>query len=257
VKRGSVIVGYLDDGHWSAVFGLSYRDMLMRDMVGPQRIVRENGKELRQLCGTGGISEGRNEVARQFLDNTDGEWLFFIDTDLGFLPDTVDRLIASADEHQRPVMGGLCFAGKRQGRSELGGERFAIIPTVYAFVELEDEMGFAPVPDYGRDQVIPVSATGAACLLVHRRVLNKVRAKYGDAWFDPVIHPSALRGGRRVFSEDLSFCVRVQGVEETVHVDTSVKTCHEKGGVYLDEHLFLAQQGLLPVEPSAAGPSAA
>ena len=256
VKRGSVVVGYLDDGQWSAVFGLSYRDMLLRDMVGSQRIVREHGKELRQLCGTGGIAEGRNEVARQFLDNTDGEWLFFIDTDMGFMPDTVDRLVGSADEHKRPVMGGLAFAQRRLPRSELGAERFRIIPTVYEFRELEDEMGFCPIQEYARDQVTVAAATGAACLLIHRRVLGKIRQKYGDAWFDPITHPAALKGGRRVFSEDLSFCVRVQGVDEAVHVDTSVKTCHEKGGIYLDEAGYDEQQVLAAVKRAATEPIA-
>jgi len=242
VKSGSVVVGFLDDGHWSACFGLSYRDLCLHDIVNSQRIIREGGKELRQLCGTGGIAEGRNEVARSFLDNTDAEWLWFIDTDMGFAPDTVDRLAHVADRYKRPVMGGLCFAQRRTGRGEFYAEQFGIIPTCYAYAELADELGFIPMPDYGRDQVIQVAATGAACLLIHRRALGLVRAKYGDAWFDPITHPTGLRGGRRVFSEDLSFCVRLQACDVDVHVDTSVKTCHEKGGIYLDEAAFDRQQ---------------
>lgn len=249
VKRGGVVVGFLDDGQWSACFGLSFRDLCLYDSVASQRIVREGGMELRQLCGTGGIAEGRNEVARSFLDRTDGEWLFFVDTDMGFAQDTVDRLVRAADPHKRPVMGALCFAQRRTGRSsDLRAERFSIVPTVYRYVELEDELGFTPVQHYGREQVIPVGGTGAACLLIHRRVLGKVREKYGDAWFDPIHHPTGLKGGRRVFSEDLSFCVRVQSVGIPVHVDTSVKTCHEKGGIYLTEELYDAQQAAAPLD---------
>lgn len=242
MKRGSVVVGFLDDGQWSACFGLSYRDLCLYDVMSSQRIVREGGRELRQLCGTGGISEGRNEVARSFLDATDGEWLWFVDTDMGFAQDTVDRLVASADRYQRPVMGGLAFAQRRTSQGELYAPRFAVVPTCYAYAELEDELGFLPMPDYGRDQVIQVAGTGAACLLIHRRVLEKIRAQHGDAWFDPITHPTGLKGGRRVFSEDLSFCVRCQAADVPVHVDTSVKTVHEKGGVYLDEELFDRQQ---------------
>jgi hypothetical protein len=242
VKRGSVVVGFLDDGQWSACFGLSYRDLCLYDVMSGQRIVREGGRELRQMCGTGGISEGRNEVARSFLDQTDGEWLWFVDTDMGFAQDTVDRLVSSADRYQRPVMGGLCFAQRRVGQSELYGPRFAVVPTCYAYAELEDELGFMPMPDYGRDQVIQVAGTGAACLLIHRRVLEAIRGQHGDAWFDPITHPTGLKGGRRVFSEDLSFCVRCQALDIPVHVDTRVKTVHEKGGIYLDEELFDRQQ---------------
>lgn len=242
MKRGSVVVGFLDDGQWSASFGLSYRDLCLYDIVTSQRVIRENGRELRQLCGTGGISEGRNEVARSFLDHTDGEWLWFVDTDMGFDQDTVDRLVRSADPYKRPVMGGLCFAQRRLGRGQGYSERFAIVPTCYAYTELEDELGFVPIRDYPRDQVIPVSGTGAACLLIHRRVLTKIREKYGDAWFDPITHPTGAKGGRRVFSEDLSFCVRCQAVDVPVHVDTAVKTSHEKGGIYLTEETFDLQQ---------------
>ncbi len=253
MKRGSVVVGFLDAGQWSACFGLSYRDLCLRDALGPQRIVRKNGRELRQLCGTGGISEGRNEVARSFLDATDGEWLWFIDTDMGFAPDTVDRLVVSADYHSRPVMGGLCFAQRRTGRGLLHAERFGIVPTAYAYAETDDEAGFMPMPLYERDRVIKVAGTGAACLLIHRTVLAKVRARYGDAWFDPITHPTALRGGRRVFSEDLSFCVRCQAIDVAVHVDTAVKTCHEKGGIYLDEDAFDRQQALTVLEGQLTG----
>lgn len=244
-------MGFLDDGQWSASFGLSLRDLCMFDLLGSQHIVREGGRELRQMCGTGGISEGRNEVARAFLDTTDAEWLWFVDADMGFAPDTVDRLVRSADKYHAPVMGGLAFA-QRRTRTPLPGNLhapgFAIIPTCYAYAETEDEVGFMPMADYGRDKVIKVAATGAACLLIHRRALEKIRQREGDAWFDPMIHPAALKGGRRVFSEDLSFCVRCQAVDIPVHVDTRVKTSHEKGGIYLDEAAFDRQQKIVELE---------
>jgi len=243
VKPGTVVVGFLDGGQWSACFGMSYRDMCLYDVMASQRIVREGGKELRSLCGTGGIPAGRNRVARDFLDHTDGEWLFFIDTDMGFTADTVDALVAAAHPVERPVVGGLCFAIKRQKPGPLYSERFRMAPTVYEYLELEDgEVGFRPIIDYKRDDVMQVAGTGAACLLIHRSALETVRAKYGDAWFDPIVHPTGEKGKPRTFSEDLSFCVRLQACDIPVHVDTSVKTCHEKGGIFLDEEMFDRQQ---------------
>jgi hypothetical protein len=53
--------------------------------------------ELRELCGAAGIVEGRNSIAAAFLDKTECEWLFMVDSDMGFAPDTVDRLIEAAD----------------------------------------------------------------------------------------------------------------------------------------------------------------
>lgn len=251
MKRGAVVVGYLDGGRWSASFGMSYRDMCLYDAASSQRIVRPGGRELRQMCSSGGIAEGRNEVARVFLDDTDGEWLFFTDTDMGFTPDTVDRLVSSADRYAAPVMGGLCFALRRTAPGNAGNlyaPEFAIVPTCYSYAELNDEVGFLPMRDYGRDQVIKVAGTGAACLLIHRDVLVKVRGQYGPAWFDPITHPSGYKGGRRVFSEDLSFCVRLAALDIPLHVNTTVKTSHEKGGVYLTEDAYDRQMALARLE---------
>lgn len=243
--EGTAVVGLLDAGRWSACFGLSYRDFYLHDLTGPQRVVRPGGGELRVLTGSGGIPTSRNKVAKRWLDETDAEWLFFIDSDMGFAPNTLDRLIEAADPAERPVMGALCFAGLRR-KPEPGvlgyGERFLIQPTVYEWVELDDQVGFRPIIDYKRDAVVQVAATGAACLVIHRSAAAKVRDQYGPAWFDPITHPSGLNGGPRTFSEDMSFCVRVAGVGLSVHVNTAVKTTHEKGLAFLDEDAFDRQQ---------------
>lgn len=239
----SVVVAFLDPGHWSACFGMSYRDLCLHDVLGPQRIIRPGGLELRALTGSGGIPANRNKACTRFLDDTDGEWLFFIDTDMGFAPETVDLLIKAADPFERPIMGGLAFALKRKPRGDFYAERTSVQPTVYEFLELEDEVGFRPILDYPRDQVTQVAGTGAACLLIHRTALERMREAHGDVWFEPLSHPTGDRGKPRGFSEDLSFCVRAAGCGLPIHVDTSVKTCHDKGGVFLDEFLYDQQRG--------------
>ena len=244
MTAGSVVVGYCDAGQWSAAFGLSYRDLVIHDLIGPGRIIRQGGKELRKVTGTMGVADARSEICRSFLDDTDGEWLWFIDTDMGFAPDTVDRLVKAADPELRPVMGGLCFAMKRQARGDMWAERYRMSPTIYEYLDLGDEVGFRPILDYQRDQVVQAAGTGAACLLIHRTALVKVREACGDRWFEPIVHPTGSKGRPRTFSEDLSFCVRLQSVDLPVHVDTSVKTTHDKGGVFLDEHSFDVQQGV-------------
>lgn len=232
----TVAVAIVDDGNWSACFGLSYRDLLLHDLTAGQRIV-PNGKEMRQLSSRTSIAASRNKMARGFLD-THCDWLFMVDVDMGFAPDTVDRLIKSADPDLRPVMGALCFAMKRQRTADYWAERVRIQPTVYEYLELPDEVGFRPITDYPRDQVTQVAATGAACMVVHRTALETVRGKSGDVWFEPITHPTGDKGRPRTFSEDLSFCVRLAGVGIPIHVDTAVKTTHDKGGIFLDEETY-------------------
>ena len=109
----------------------------------------------------------------------------------------------------RPVVGALCFGLRRKDfDDELQATTFETFPTLYDFVELDDDAGFAARPDYPPDELVPVGATGAACLIIHRSLLETIRTKYGDNWFSPASHPCG-----RTFSEDLSFFVRVAGVD--------------------------------------------
>lgn len=244
--KGSVVVGLLDNGTWSACFGMSYRDLMFHDLTNKQRFFKNKAAELRKICGTMGVANGRNEIARAFLDHTEGEWLFFIDSDMGFAPDTVDRLIESANPKNRPVVGGLCFALQRVGTRDHYSIVNGIQPTVFKFHDLGTEVGFAPILDYPRDSLVEVSGTGAACLLIHRSALEKIRDKYGDSWFDPITHPTGNSGKPRTFSEDLSFCLRLAAVDLPVYVNTAVKTTHEKGALYLDEPTYDRLKPTLP-----------
>lgn len=233
MNGGTVAVGFLDPGEWSHCFGQSLIDLYLVDAFGSKRMV-PNGKQLRQWAGAGGIVAGRNKIAAQFLDSTECEWLFMVDSDMGFAPTTVDDLIASADPDTRPVVGGLCFALRKDAPGEFYGQKYLVIPTCYELVDNETEVGFRPIVDYARDSLIPVDATGAACMVIHRSALETIRAQFGDHWFDPITHP-----GGTTFSEDLSFCLRVTAAcEVPVWVNTAVRTTHDKHGVFLDEDEF-------------------
>jgi hypothetical protein len=228
VKPGSVAVGFLDPGHWSHCFGQSLIDLYLVDAMGSKRMV-PNGRQLRDHCQAGALPDGRNKVAQQFLDSTECEWLFMVDSDMGFAPNTVDRLIESADPVERPAVGGLCFALRRDGHGEFYGQKYVVVPTLYEFIDTADEVGFRSITDYPRDALARVDATGAACLLLHRSALEKVRTAVGDHWFDPVQHAGST------YSEDLSFCLRLAACDIPLHVNTAVRTTHDKHGVFLDE----------------------
>ena len=232
-----VAIAWLTGGMTSNAFTLSLLKLILHETFRtsvPPFVINER-------CGTLGIVDGRNEVVRHFLDRTKSSWLLFIDDDMGFAPDALERLLRSADRKDRPVMGGLCFGMRRETPDpENHAERFRYFPTLYAWREFHDRVGFEVMADYPRDKVVPVSATGAAFVLIHRSVLEKIRERDGDNWFSQVTHPI----GPTTFSEDMSFCVRVAACDFPLHVDTSVKICHDKGGIFLDERAWDRQQAL-------------
>jgi hypothetical protein len=234
VTPGLVSVGYLHPGDVSHCFMQSLRDVLMHDVTSDEpRIVTHRFGEMSKQCGAAGIADGRNFLVKTFLDESEAEWLWMVDADMGFAANTVERLVAAADPLERPVVGGLAFACKSDGMGPFGAGRFRPQPTLYDFVETGDKVGFLARMDYERDALVKVAGTGGACLLMHRSALELLRGRFGDVWFDPIRHPSGT-----VFSEDLSFCVRLAACDVPLFVDTRVKTTHDKGAVFFDEDTF-------------------
>lgn len=199
------------------------------DLAHHQHVVNGGGPAMFR-CGPGGLVEARNDVVAHFLDGSVAEWLWFVDSDMGFAPDTVDRLIEVADPVERPVVGALCFGQRETAPDGLQGWSTRMFPTLYEWARKPDgETGFHVRRDYPVNTVVPVAGTGAACLLVHRSVCQQIRERWGDEWFTRTRYPSG-----QLVSEDLSFCYRVGLLGLPVLVHTGVRTNHHKP-VWLSE----------------------
>jgi GT2 family glycosyltransferase len=164
------------------------------------------------------ISTARNKLCDDFLRGQTAPWLFMVDTDMVLQADALDRLIAAADPAERPVLGGLCWSLSQ-------GERY---PTMYELVQCPDkELAFRRRREWPEDSVVRVSATGAACLLVHRDALEAVEKISNDPpapWF----RESAAGGRCALIGEDLTFCLRCAAAGIPVHVHTGVRAGHMK-----------------------------
>lgn len=249
MNEGQVIPSMVDGGTWSAAFGLSWTHTMLRDQAATTpRIIREGGQYLRVMSGTMGVASARSKIVRQFLD-TDAEWLFMVDTDMGFEDTTIERMIQSSELNQTPVLGALCFAQKsdpRNPETSLHATRYRLVPTLYRYVDTGQERGFMPITEYAPDRFHVVDATGAACILMHREALEAV----GPEPFRPMIVKGANPDGTdREFSEDLSFCARLANAGVPIGVDTSIKTTHHKGGIFLDEETYRAQVAMTSASP--------
>jgi hypothetical protein len=123
--------------------------------------------------GTDGLADARNKVVKAFLKEHQADWLFWIDTDMGFAPDTIDRLFEAADPVERPLVGGLCFTQREETSDGMGGWRCLASPTVFDWRVLDDgQMGFTVRWNYPPDALTQVAGTGAACVLIHRGVFE-------------------------------------------------------------------------------------
>ena len=203
--------------------------LIQYDVANNQRVI--GGQWLATKYGTGGIIQARNDTVKSFLA-TDSDWLFWIDTDMGFMPDTVDRLLEVADPDTRPIVGGLCFMNRELGPDGMGGMLIQPVPTIFDWYKDQVGGGFTARHDYQRDQLVQVAGTGSACILIHRSAFVRIAEKYGPSWYSPV---RTAEDGLWL-SEDLSLCMRAAACDIPVYVDTRVKTTHFKH-MWLDERL--------------------
>ena len=203
------VIGYVTGG-WN-------RDEFTQSLVA---ITRRSGTVIDDVIAIRSgpnISRSRNMLVTGFLEDFAAPWLFMADTDMVLKPDTVDRLIAAADPAERPVVGGLCFTENPGGPP---------LPTLYEITRDGDgQPAFARHERWPDDGLVQVTATGAACLLIHRDALETVGKRAGDGaapWFRESVIGSSLVG------EDLTFCLRCGVAGIPVHVHTGVRAGHMK-----------------------------
>ena len=94
--------------------------------------------------------------------------------------------------------------------------------------------GFLHWKDYPRDQVVSVDSTGAACVLIHRSVLEDKRwltPEHPFPWFRETVFDG------KPCSEDHFFFAKARHLGFPIHVDTAAKTGHVKPQV-IDEDFF-------------------
>ena len=219
MSTSGVFAAYLHPNHISASFHKSITDLRVHDMTTSQHIV---GWGAVRSSGYG-IPEARNTVADHVMKEKRFEWLFFVDADMGFKPDVLDRLLEHADPETRPVVGGLCFAYQEQGFDGYNGSRAEPRPTIYDWV-VDDFKGRVHYPV---NQLIQSAATGTALLLIHRSVIEKIHGEYGANWFDRLPRKKKSVGDGPM-GEDISFFVRCNALEIPTYVHTGIKASHHK-----------------------------
>lgn len=234
---GQVAGGFMD-----GVIG-----MLMHDVQSGALRINGPGGGVIALQSSPRVAEARSQVVEAFLTRPEfkaATWLLFLDSDMVPPIDTLDRLLASAHEHDALLLGGLCFAGGRGGR---------MYPTLYELHLSDQGVPFVqPVRDYPRDSVVRVGATGGACLLIHRALLVNMAddhprgfGTFADGrpnpypWFQEGIVD--VEG--RALGEDIAFCMRAGMLGARIYVDTAVKVGHMKE-YELNEELYDLSQAL-------------
>jgi hypothetical protein len=155
------------------------------------------------------IPDARNAVVQQFLKGKE-EWLWFLDYDVIFNPDAIDKLLEAANPKERPIVGGMYFVNLDDG----------VAPVFF----VNDGEKIVPLMNFTTGKLYPLLSTGMGCTLIHRSVLEKME-KLNDTdwkWFGH----DELNG--KILGEDLTFFMRASKLGVQPYGHTGVHLNHIK-----------------------------
>lgn len=192
------------------------------------------GKELRThkidhglllLSNESLITKGRSKIANHFINNTDFEWVLFIDADVGFVAEDVFKLLRSGKDI-------VC-----------GAYPMKTIPLQYNY-EFK-----RPIVREGN--LVQINQIGFGFALIHRNVFLKIIHRYGEElqFFPPLngtigaevtereYHNSyhffhEMKKNNVYLPEDFSFFERARSVGYDVWLDTSISLLHVGSHVF-------------------------
>lgn len=162
------------------------------------------------------VYDARNALAQEAID-TGADRVLFIDSDMYFQPDMMERMAQDLDDGA-DVVSGICFT-----------RRFPTQPCIYQAVDMTGKTKV--YTDYPKDKLFPVAGCGFGAVMMNTDVLKAVSDAHGKP-FNPM--PGIL-------GEDLSFCYRARDLGYKIFCDSRIKVGHVGTFVYT-ENEWLAQE---------------
>lgn len=164
------------------------------------------------------IYDARNQLVKKAIDEN-FDRILWLDSDMDFQPDLMNRLSARLDEG-RDLVTGIYFS-----------RRAPVKPVFYEAVGYyhdDENQSVTPhaVPflEYPKDSLFEIQGCGFGGVMHTVELAKKVQDKYGVP-FAPILG----------FGEDLSFCVRARDVGATLWCDSSIKLGHVGYGTITED----------------------
>ena len=169
------------------------------------------------------ITIGRSKIANFFINNTEHEYLFFLDSDIGFSPEDVLKLLS----HKVDIVSGTY--------------PMKTIPIRYCCDII--------YPEQRKGDLIKIEGNGMGFVLIHRNVFLNMSKQYPELNYTPPKKDSNYQPTEKelynsyhyfmeqkvensFMSEDKSFFYRARMLEYDVWLDASIKLQHVGSHVF-------------------------
>jgi len=170
------------------------------------------------------IYDARNHLVEEAVKGG-FDRILFLDSDMVFAPDTMERLSARLDEGH-DIVSALYFRRKAP-----------LKPVVFKDVGfLKNEETYRPVAisydDYPKDSLFECKGFGFGCVMLKTEIADKVAELYRLP-FSPAMG----------FGEDLSFCIRLSELGIKMFCDSSIKCGHVSQRIITEEDYIKMTEG--------------
>lgn len=164
------------------------------------------------------IYDARNKLGA-VADANGAEYIFWLDSDMTFEPDTLVRMFKSLGD--KDFITGLYFNRRPPHR-----------PTIFKKAGFKQGEGREIIPiaehylDYPKNEIFEIEACGFGCVLMKTEMCLKVLEEQGLP-FSPILG----------FGEDISFCIKARECGYKLYCDSSIK-CGHTAHIIINEDTF-------------------
>jgi hypothetical protein len=155
---------------------------------------------------------------REFLEEDDSPWLWFVDADMVFDKGHPMKLWEAASEYEADVVSGLAFIYK--------DSKYPVPSYFYRGAEGDLLQHYNRLPESGE----VIAASGFASVLIHRRVVEAMQApRHEDyRWFDFLPNKDIGINADEMTGIDVQFFIRAAALGFRVVAEPLAKTAHQE-----------------------------
>jgi len=226
----TVSIAWCDNGMVDGKFMQGVTDVMLKSGIIFSSTLRSQGNQ---------IARQRQTVIDYWYEKSKSDWLLWVDSDVIISPETFRLLWDNKDAKERPLVSGVYFT------TDNPEEPLMIpMPTVFSFTNKGDgTFGLARMHPLPKNQLIKVDAAGFGFILMHRSIVEKVKAVAPDGQMF-----MEMGRGTKFIGEDIFFFALCDKAEVPLHCHTGALAPHMKRFSF-DEHYYNAFFGKPKEEP--------
>ena len=228
----TVAIAWCDNGMVDGKFMQGFTDVLLKSEINFVTTLRSQGNQ---------IARQREKIITYWYENNTSDWLLWVDSDIVISPEKFRLLWDNKDAKERPLISGVYFTTDNPEEPLM-----VPMPTVYGFTNKGDgTFGLSRIHPLPENKIIKADAAGFGFILMHRSIVEKVKAVAPDGQMF-----MEMGRGTKFIGEDIFFFALCDKAEVPLHCHTGATAPHMKRFSF-DEHYYKAFFGKPKEEPKS------